>query len=185
MGWGTSPTYRTLPAGNLLRVTHTYDLYRKLSSRPGGLRLFSLIFARKAPYFRTIAPRVLDLRPNRAELVIVNRRSVHNHIGTIHAIAVCNGLEAAMGLLAEATVPAHRRWLPKGIEVAYLAKATTDLRCLAQTDAADWADDRDEVRVRVRAVRTDGVVAVEGVIPLHLSDKPAKRGESTLQNEAS
>ncbi len=155
-------------------MTQTYALYRRLSRLPGGQRAFSIVFARKAPYFRTVRPRVRDLRPNRAELTIANRKAVHNHIGTLHAIAVCNGLEAAMGLLAETTIPSHRRWLPKGLEVAYLAKSTTDLRCIAETDPSDWADDKDEVRVRVRAVRTDGVVVVEGVIPLHVTNKPPR-----------
>lgn len=155
-------------------MTSTHALYRRLTRMPLGRRVFSLAFARKAPYFRTVRPFVKVMEPHRAEVVIRNRRSVHNHIGTLHAIAVCNGLEAAMGLLAEATVPAHRRWLPKGLQVAYLAKSTTDLLCVAETDPADWADDRDEVAVRVRAVRTDGVVAVEGVIPLHVTDRPAR-----------
>jgi acyl-coenzyme A thioesterase PaaI-like protein len=155
-------------------MTQTYALYRKLSRMPGGRLAFSLAFARKAPYFGTVRPRVREVRPNHAELTIANRKAVHNHIGTVHAIAVCNGLEAAMGLLAEATIPSHRRWLPKGLEVAYLAKSTTDLLCIAETDASDWADGLDEVRVRVKAVRTDGVVVVEGVIPLHVTDKPAR-----------
>ena len=155
-------------------MTQTYALYRKLSRMPGGKLAFSLAFARKAPYFSTVRPRVREVRPNHAELSIANRKAVHNHIGTLHAIAVCNGLEAAMGLLAEATIPSHRRWLPKGLEVAYLAKSTTDLLCVAETDPSDWADGLDEVRVRVKAVRTDGVVVVEGVIPLHVTDKPAR-----------
>ncbi len=155
-------------------MTQTYALYRKLAAMPQGKRIFSIMFARKAPYFSTVRPRVRDVRPNHVELTIANRKAVHNHIGTVHAIAVCNGLEAAMGLLAEATIPSHRRWLPKGLEVAYLAKSTTDLLCIAETDPSDWADDVNEVRVRVRAIRTDGEVVVEGVIPLHVTDKPQR-----------
>jgi hypothetical protein len=86
---------------------------------------------------------------------------------------VCNGLEAAMGLLAEATTPKGRRWIPKGMQVAYLAKSTTDLLCVAETDPADWAEVGD-VGVRVKAVRTDGVVVVEGVITIYVSEKPAR-----------
>ena len=98
----------------------------KLSARlPRGERLFSYAFARKAPYFRTVRPRFTVLEPHRAELVLPKRRAVHNHLGTVHAIAVCNGLEAAMGALAEATIPADKRWIPKGMTVAYTAKATS------------------------------------------------------------
>jgi acyl-coenzyme A thioesterase PaaI-like protein len=151
----------------------TYSLYRSMSAKPLGKRAFSLLFANKAPYFRTVRPRVRDVRPHHAELTIALRRSVQNHLGTLHAIAVCNGLEAAMGLLAEATIPTGRRWIPKGMQVSYLAKSTTDLLCVAETDPADWAQVGDVV-VRVRAVRTDGVVVVEGVITIYVSEKPAR-----------
>ena len=164
---------RGLPAGNINRVTQTYALYRRLAAVPHGKRVFSTLFARKAPYFRTVRPQVREVRPHHAELTIRKRRAVQNHIGTVHAIAVCNGLEAAMGLLAEATTPADRRWIPKGMTVSYLAKSTTDLLCVAETDPADWAEVGD-VPVRVRALRTDGVVVVEGVITIYVSEKPAR-----------
>jgi acyl-coenzyme A thioesterase PaaI-like protein len=151
----------------------TYALYRSMSAKPLGKRAFSLLFANKAPYFRTVRPRVRDVRPHHAELTIRKRRAVQNHIGTLHAIAVCNGLEAAMGLLAEATTPKDRRWIPRGMQVAYLAKSTTDLLCVAETDPTDWAEVGD-VGVRVKAVRTDGVVVVEGVITIYVSEKPAR-----------
>ena len=41
-----------------------------------------------------------------------------------------------MGALAEATIPADKRWIPKGMTVAYTAKATSDILCVAETDAA-------------------------------------------------
>ena len=151
----------------------TYALYRRAAARPLGKRAFSMMFARKAPYFRTVRPQVREVRPHHAELTIRKRRAVQNHLGTVHAIAVCNGLEAAMGLLAEATTPPGRRWIPKGMQVAYLAKSTTDLLCTADTDPEDWADVGD-VPVRVRAIRTDGTVVVEGVITIYVSDRPAR-----------
>ena len=108
-----------------MRPCAVLDLWKKTTALPGGKRLFSFAFAQKAPYFATIRPRFTELRPNYAELVIPKRRGVHNHIGTVHAIALCNGLEAAMGALAEATIPSDKRWIPKGMDVAYTAKATT------------------------------------------------------------
>ncbi len=151
----------------------TYALYRRLAGRPLGKRVFSLAFSQAAPYFWTVRPQVREVRSHHAELTIRKRRAVHNHIGTVHAIAVCNGLEAAMGLLAEATTPEGRRWIPRGMQVAYLAKSTTDLLCVADTDPADWAETGD-VPVRVKAVRTDGTVVVEGVITIYVSDKPTR-----------
>ncbi|MGL4742767.1 MAG: hotdog fold domain-containing protein [Dermatophilaceae bacterium] len=156
-------------------MADTYALYRRLATRPGGRRLFSVAFARKAPYFRTVRPQVRDLRPHHAALVIRKRRAVANHLGTVHAIAVCNGLEAAMGLLAEATTPPHQRWIPKGMTVGYLAKSTTDLVCTADTDETDWeVGGAGDVPVRVRAVRADGTVVVDGTITIYVSDRPVR-----------
>ena len=147
------------------------DLWTRLSRVPQGKRLFSIAFSRKAPYFATIRPRFTVIEPNHAELVIRDRRGVHNHLGTVHAIALCNGLEAAMGALAESTVPRGKRWIPKGMEVAYPAKADSDVTCVAETDPEQWTSGDPEVGVRVRGVRRDGTVVVEGVIRLHVTEK--------------
>jgi acyl-coenzyme A thioesterase PaaI-like protein len=148
-------------------MVDTYALYRRLRRIPLGTRVFGFAFARAAPYFASIRPRIESVAPNRAVIVVPKRRAVQNHIGTVHAIAACNGLEAAMGLLAEASVPVTHRWIPRGMEVRYLAKSTTDLTCTAETDAQEW-DGRAEVPVRVRATRTDGTVTVEGTIHLYV-----------------
>jgi acyl-coenzyme A thioesterase PaaI-like protein len=154
-------------------MSQTYALYRSLSRLPLGIgqRVFSYVFARRARYFSTIRPVFIDVRPHHASLRLKHRKAVHNHIGTVHAIAVCNGLEAAMGALAEATTPEGMRWLPKGMEVSYLAKSSSDLVCEASTTAADWAAAPD-VPVRVRATRSDGTVTVEGVIRLWVTPGP-------------
>jgi acyl-coenzyme A thioesterase PaaI-like protein len=150
------------------------DLYTKVTKLPQGQRVFSLLFSQKAPYFATVRPRFVELRPNYAELTIRKRRGVQNHIGTVHVIAICNGLEAAMGALAEATVPKDKRWIPKGMEVEYTAKASSDITCVAETDPEQWTGDNPDVPVRVRGVRDDGTVVVQGVIKLWVTEKPAR-----------
>ena len=108
------------------------------------------------------------------ELVIPKRRGVHNHLKTVHAIALCNGLEAAMGALAEASIPADKRWIPKGMDIRYTAKADSDVRCIAETDPEQWEGDDPDLPVRVKGVRQDGTVVIEGVIKLWVTPKPAK-----------
>src|SRR6476661_7324252 len=147
-------------------MVDTYAMYRRLTAYPQGKRIFSLVFEQAAPYFRTARPRFVELGPNRAELTIKKRHRVLNHIGTVHVIAICNGLEAAMGALAEASISRSKRWIPKGVEVSYTAKAVSDRRCIAETDPDIWTSDEHDVPVRVRAIRDDGTVVVEGVIKL-------------------
>jgi len=96
---------------------------------------------------------------------------VPNHLGTVPAIALCNGLEAAMGALAEASIPTQRRWIPKSMEVAYTAKASGDITCIAETDRQQWTDGRNDVAVRVRGVDQQGTVVVEGEILLWVTDR--------------
>ena len=157
-------------------MTQVLDLWKKTSALPQGKRIFSILFSQRAPYFATIRPRFTEIRPNYAELVIPKRRRVHNHIKTVHAIALCNGLEAAMGALAESTVPSDKRWIPKGMEVAYTAKATSDIVCSAETEPTQWTGDAlpdsgGDVGVRVKGVRDDGTVVIEGVIRLWVTPK--------------
>ncbi len=146
-------------------------LYRRAASVPiVGKRAFSLAFALQAPYFLTIAPTLVELRPHHAEVRVRKWWGVHNHLGTMHVIAVANGLEMAMGALAEATVPPGLRWIPKGMELDYVAMSSSTMLATADTDPADW-ERPGEIGVRVQAVREDGTVAVRGVIRLHLSER--------------
>ena len=150
------------------------SLHRRVTRLPKGDWIFSTLFSQKAPYFASIRPRFVELRPNYAELTIRKRRRVHNHLKTVHAIALCNGLEAAMGALAEATLPPGKRWIPRGMEVSYTAKATSDITCIAETEPSQWTSGDPDVPVSVRGVRDDGTTVIEGVIRLWVTDRPAR-----------
>ncbi|WP_229144329.1 hotdog fold domain-containing protein [Alcanivorax sp. 1008] len=147
-------------------------MYAKAGKLPLGKKIFSAVFSRKAPYFGTINPLITELRPNFCELRFAKRRAVENHIGTVHVIAICNGLEMAMGAVAEASIPKHLRWIPKGMDVRYTAKATTDIRITAEANPEDWKPG--DLPVTVKAFRDDGTVVVEGTIMLYVSEKPTK-----------
>ena len=151
----------------------TYALYRRAATRPLGKRAFSLLFANKAPYFRTVRPQVRDVRPHHAELTIRKRRAVQNHIGTVHAIAVCNGLEAAMGLLAEATTPPGPALDPQG-DAGVLPREVDDRPAVRRRDRSGRLGRRRRRPRAGRAVRTDGTVVVDGIITIYVSEKPAR-----------
>jgi acyl-coenzyme A thioesterase PaaI-like protein len=117
----------------------TYRAWKQLSDRPLGSRLFSVAAMARVPYFASVLPHVRRMEPGLAEITIPNWTFVHNHLHTVHAIASCNAAEMAMGMLMEATVPTTHRWIPKAMNVQYLAKATTSLRATARIDLPDFA----------------------------------------------
>ncbi len=146
-------------------------LREKCLTLPFGERIFSLMFARKAPYFKSIRPHITQLRENYCELRFNKRKAVQNHIGTVHAIALCNGLEMAMGALAEASIPKGLRWIPKGMSVQYTAKANDHIRVIAEIEPNAWQVG--DVPVSVRAEReSDGTVVISGEIIIYVSEKP-------------
>ena len=148
-------------------------MYHKVLKWPFGRQIFARIFANKAPYFKTIKPLITELRPNYCELTFAKRKAVQNHIGTVHAIALCNGLEMAMGALAEASIPGHLRWIPKGMTVRYTAKADSDIRIVAQTPDDIWQEG--DVDVTVAGYRADGTAVIEGHITIYVSKKPQRK----------
>ena len=107
------------------------DLYRRLAGKPGGRWLFSKLVCFKAPYFASIAPRIVSLAPQRGVARIKHRRRVTNHIGTVHAIALCNLAEFVGGLTTDVSIPRSMRWIPKGMTVEYLKRATGTMRATA------------------------------------------------------
>lgn len=149
--------------------------WKALSGKPGGKWLFSQAISRKAPYFATVRPRFETVEAGRAVLTAKKRRAVQNHIGTFHAIAICNMAEAAMGITAEATLPVTHRWLPKSMSVRYLKKAATDLRAVATIDPATvYGADGFELPVAVDVFDTDGEKVFDAVITIWVT--PKKKG---------
>ena len=147
-------------------------MWQRLAGKPMGKRLFSLAVCLRAPYFRTILPTVVELRPGFSEVRAPKWWGVHNHLGTFHAIAMCNLAELAMGMLAEATVPATHRWIPRGMKVDYLAKAKTGLRAVAQVaPVPTFGDAPVDLPVPVLVYDRSGKVVVQAVITIKVSER--------------
>lgn len=153
----------------------TFALWNKLVAKPGGKQLFSAAMCLRVPYFRTVVPTVRELRPGHCEVTAPKWWGVYNHIGTFHAIAACNLAEIAMGMLAEATIPATHRWLPKGMSVEYVAKATTSLRAVASLPALPaFGDEGSELPVPVTISDTGGKSVVTGTITIWVTPKKVR-----------
>ena len=78
---------------------------------------------RQAPYSGSIGAIVRELEPGHAVLTLADRRSVRNHLDSVHAIALTNLGELASGLALLADLPAGSQGIVTGIEVEFAKKA--------------------------------------------------------------
>lgn len=150
-------------------MSELYDLYTA-----SGNEAFSRKLTKIVPYFSTIDPLFVDLRPGYAEVTMANTPKVHNHLGTVHAIAMCNLAEIAAGLMTDVSIPASCRWIPVGMNVRYLAKATTDLRAIADGSTLSWQ--AGEIEVPVDIFDTTGLVVCTAKIAVKISAKKSATG---------
>ena len=135
--------------------------------------MFSRLVCWRAPYFASIVPRVDVLESGRCIVRLRDRRRVRNHLGTVHAIALCNAAELAGGLATDATLPSALRWIPKGMSVRYLKKARGTLQATATIAPIDAARGAHEIHAVVEVRNTDNDVVFDADITMWVSPRAA------------
>ncbi|MFY8325497.1 hotdog fold domain-containing protein [Pseudoalteromonas sp. ZZD1] len=150
----------------------TLKTWLKLKKLPLGNWLFTKAVCFKAPYFGSMKPYILDVKDGYCSAVVKNRRSVHNHIGTIHAIAQCNLAELCAGVMVDATVPYKtHRWIPKGMTVNYLAKVDTDVTAIAEIQLPRPWIDKEDLVVPVKLYNTRNELVFTADITMYITKK--------------
>jgi acyl-coenzyme A thioesterase PaaI-like protein len=148
--------------------------WRTASRLPLGDRLFSLGMSIHVPYFGSVRPHVLELAPGRCRVRIADRWRVHNHLGTVHAIAQCNAAEIAMGMAVDASVPPTHRWIPIGMTVEYRAKARGTLTATAAFDPPVWPGHATDHTVNVEIEDARGMITSHARITVRVEPRPAR-----------
>lgn len=152
-------------------MNYILENYNQLKELEDGKKRFSEHICEITPYFKSINPLVVDLRPNYGSWRMSKTREVENHIGTVHAIAMCNLCEITAGLTIEVSIPPHKRWIPMGMHVQYLAKAKTDLvaECFI-SENVDW-ETIDKLSIEVSVKDNHYEEVMKAVIDMKVGDK--------------
>src|SRR5690606_11344271 len=84
--------------GRVGRFMRVLTLWKILSRLPAGKWLFSRLVGHFVPYTGSIGARIEQLGPGTTSVTLRDRRCVRNHLGSIHACALANLGEMALGL---------------------------------------------------------------------------------------
>jgi acyl-coenzyme A thioesterase PaaI-like protein len=150
-------------------MSKALQAYIALSKFPFGKHIFSKAVTFNAPYFSTIRPVITSLKPGLCTIEMKERRRIHNHIGTVHAIAMCNLCELTMGLALEATIPSDLRWIPKGMSVRYLKKGKGKLTGKSLVDRVSLKPG--DVDIPIEIINTSGETVADAVITVYISER--------------
>jgi hypothetical protein len=78
--------------------------------------------------------------------------------------------ELAGGLMTEVSLPKNKRWIPSGMTVKYLKKATTNLTAIADGNELDWNTDG-EIEVPVSITDDNNELVFSAEIKMNIKTK--------------
>jgi acyl-coenzyme A thioesterase PaaI-like protein len=141
--------------------------WQKRSPSRFGRWLFTRALCRRAPYFASIKPHFVELRPALCVVVMPRQKSTGGPAGTVHSLATANLCELAASTVTEVTLPPGMTWQSRGMTIEYLRRAESDVTATARLDKAEWGEAQN-VAVPVSAVDRNGSEVVRAVITMRV-----------------
>ncbi len=115
--------------------------WSRLSATAAGRWLFSKGLGRAVPYTGTLGACVQVLAPGHCVVSLRERRTLRNHLRSVHAMALANLGEMVTGLALMNSLPDQARGILTGFEMDYLKKArgrlVAECRCTIPADNAE------------------------------------------------
>jgi acyl-coenzyme A thioesterase PaaI-like protein len=146
--------------------------WQKRSRSRFGRWLFTRALCRRAPYFASLNPHFLELRPALCVVIMPRQSSTGGPAGSVHTLAIANLCELAASTVTEVTLPAGMTWQSRGMTIEYLRRAESDVAATARLDKTEWGETQN-VAVPVSAVDRNGSEVVRAVITMRVEPMSA------------
>ena len=128
--------------------------WKNLKSFPGGKWIFSRAVGFMIPYTGSIKPSVKELSPGFSKVEVKDRRSIRNHLKSVHAIALVNMGEFSTGLAFISSLPKNHLCILVKLEAHYLKKARGTLIAESHVDIKN-IQIKNNANYEVRSVISD------------------------------
>jgi acyl-coenzyme A thioesterase PaaI-like protein len=129
-----------------------------LAQVPGGRHVFSRMVGLAAPYTGSIGAQVEEVGQGYARVHLEDRRAVRQHLGSVHAIALCNLAELCGNLAVAYSLPDGMRFIVAGLAIDYKKKARGRITATAEIEVPQGVAKADlEVPVILRDAGGDEV----------------------------
>ncbi|KZY29128.1 DUF4442 domain-containing protein [Oleiphilus sp. HI0081] len=133
-----------------------------INSLPSFLRstALSTFFGKMVKFTGTAGITIEELSCERAVITLKNKKSVQNHIGSVHAVASILIAESATGYLIGMNVPDSAVPVIKTIKADYVKRAKGDMKAVATLSKKQIADiqklEKGETTVKVSVTDAEG-----------------------------
>ena len=147
------------------------DVLRKVYARKGGKWLIAKMIGRAAPYSGSIGAEVLELGAGYSRLRIQDRKSLRNHLNSIHACAMATLTETTVGLSVLYTLPSSARGIATRMSLEYHAKARGPITAECRWPVPDLSSTTEQ-DIEVSLTDAAGTQVATGAVRFRFS--PAK-----------
>jgi len=144
--------------GNFIR-----ESWDRLHGLPGGKRLFSHLVGLAAPYTGTIGAYVVELQKGSAMVAMKDKRSLRNHLSSVHAVALVNLAELTGNIALAYSLPDDARFIVGGLSIEYLKKSRGVITASAICPVPE-TNERAELDVPVEMRDAKGDVVARAVL---------------------
>jgi len=138
-----------------------YKIVSKINTLPPFLRVKTLttFFGKMVKFTGTTGIKIEELSQSRSVVSLKNKKSVQNHIGSVHAVASILIAESATGYLVGMNVPDSCVPVIKTIKADYVKRAKGDMKAVATLTKKQISDmqtqDKGETSVKVTVTDTE------------------------------